>query len=362
MKLDSVYHPAEYNPLKDYFSISRILKTLPLLLIFNTLIAAFLTLTRVEGSFVVSLIMSQSYGISIFFLIVLLFRIFNPERKIWAIIPICIIGTIGGYFSGGHIGPFIIERLFSISIDIDHQIFTTRNVVFVVTFSGIACYFFYTIAYFKVSAELIQKERINRLSSEKEALEANLRLLQAQIEPHFLFNTLSNILSLIDTDPSKGKSMLSDLIQYLRTSLSRTRPAITTLDQEMNMIRSYLDIQKVRMSGRLSFTIDLPDDLKQLPFPPMLLQPLVENAVEHGLSPRLDGGEITVKAMRIDNGVRIEVNDTGNGFSVMKQAGVGIANVRERIRLLYGDKGLLTIEENTPHGVRAIIEVPKDDL
>ena len=114
---------------------------------------------------------------------------------------------------------------------------------------------------------MIQQERIKRLSSEKEALEAKLRLLQAQIEPHFLFNTLSNVLSLIDRDPAKGKSMLTDLIHYLRTSLSRTLPDRTTLDQEIEIIRAYLNIQKIRMGERLHFTIEVPDAARLLSLP-----------------------------------------------------------------------------------------------
>jgi LytS/YehU family sensor histidine kinase len=223
-------------------------------------------------------------------------------------------------------------------------------------------YFFYSKKHLKISKEIIQQERINRLSIEKEALEANLKLLQAQIEPHFLFNTLSNVLSLIDTDPARGKSMLDDLIQYLRTSLSRTLPVATTLDQEMNIIKTYLNIQKARMGERLRFTIELPDALRQHPFPPMLLQPLVENAVKHGLEPSIEGGEITIKVVEENSLIRIEIQDTGNGFSSYDTAGVGITNVRERIRLLYGDKGCLILEANEPHGVKAIIKVPKHGI
>jgi sensor histidine kinase YesM len=213
-----------------------------------------------------------------------------------------------------------------------------------------------------VSEEEIQQERIKRLSIEKEALETNLRLLQAQIEPHFLFNTLSNILSLIDTDPTNGKSMLVDLIHYLRTSLSRTFPDPITLDQEIDMIKAYLNIQKIRMGERLHFKIELSDAVRKYPFPPMLLQPLVENAVKHGLEPKMEGGAIMIKVGEEDEVIRIEISDDGQGFSSFNKTGVGIGNVRERIRLLYGEKGRLILEENKPNGVRAIIEVPKHDL
>jgi LytS/YehU family sensor histidine kinase len=127
----------------------------------------------------------------------------------------------------------------------------------------------------------------------------------------------------------------------------------------MNIIKAYLNIQKVRMGERLRFSIELPDALREHPFPPMLLQPLVENAVKHGLEPAIEGGEITIKVVEENGLIRIEVQDTGNGFSSYDTTGVGITNVRERIRLLYGDKGRLILEANDPHGVKAIIEVPK---
>jgi LytS/YehU family sensor histidine kinase len=169
-------------------------------------------------------------------------------------------------------------------------------------------------------------------------------------------------LSLIDTKPDKGKAMLLDLTNYLRTSLSRTLPEKTTLSQEISMIKAYLDIQKIRMDERLSYKIDVPNDLMQHSFPPMLLQPLVENAIKHGLEPKVEGGEIVIRATQENNLLKIEVADTGLGFSDFDKPRVGIANVRERLGLLFGEKGRLIIEENKPHGVRAIIEVPINDL
>jgi len=200
------------------------------------------------------------------------------------------------------------------------------------------------------------------MAVEKESILANLKMLQAQIEPHFLFNTLSNILSLIDTKPEKGKSMLLDLTKYLRTSLSRTLPENTTLSQGIAMIKVYLDIQKIRMDERLNYKIDVSNNIGQYSFPPMLLQPLVENAIKHGLEPKVDGGEIIIRATEKNKVLKIEVADTGLGFSDLDKPGVGIANVRERLGLLFGDKGRLIIEENKPQGVRAIIEVPTSDL
>jgi LytS/YehU family sensor histidine kinase len=144
--------------------------------------------------------------------------------------------------------------------------------------------------------------------------------------------------------------------------LSRTLPDTTTLDQEMNAIKGYLNIQKIRLGDRLTFFIDAPETLAQYPFPPMLLQPLVENGVKHGLEPKIEGGAIRITAREEGESLRIEVADTGLGFSTLNASGVGIANVKERIKLIYGEKGRLLLEENEPCGVRAVIEVPKGDL
>jgi LytS/YehU family sensor histidine kinase len=130
----------------------------------------------------------------------------------------------------------------------------------------------------------------------------------------------------------------------------------------MDILKAYLNIQKIRMGARLHFRIDLPDAVRQHPFPPMLLQPLVENAIKHGLEPKMEGGEVMIKVTEETNLIRIEVVDTGNGLSSFQNTGVGIGNVRERIKLLFGEKGRLMLEENKPNGVRAIIEVPKDDV
>ncbi len=330
-------------------------------MIISTLIAAFLSLTGLTTkSFTINLVLSLSFGVSICSIIILLGWIFNPEKTA-SFALIFIIGVGGGILIGLHIGLFVLQQVFSIVVMQQGRVIL-QIIIIAITFSSMISYFFYSKTRLRMSQEVIQQERIKRLSSEKEALEANLRLLQAQIEPHFLFNTLSNILSLIDTDPANGKIMLLDLIRYLRTSLSRTFLDPVTLDQEMDMIKAYLNIQKIRMGERLHFRIELPDAVRQHPFPPMLLQPLVENAVKHGLEPKMDGGEILIKVTDAADLIRVEVIDTGNGFSSFQNTGVGIANVKERIKLLYGEKGRLILEENKPNGVRAIIEVPKHDV
>ncbi len=204
----------------------------------------------------------------------------------------------------------------------------------------------------------LEKEHSRRLQVEKQITEARLRTLQAQIEPHFLFNTLSNILNLFDTDVEKGKSMQKDLIVYLRSSLPKIRTDVTTIEEEIDLVRAYLNIYKVRMGDRLRFRTEIQNGIAGLPFPPMLIQPLVENAIKHGIEPKIEGGEILISAEKAGPIIRIIVADTGLGMSSDSGPRTGLTNIRERLALLYDNKGSLILEENRPCGLKAIIEVP----
>ncbi len=327
--------------------------------VIDTLIALFLTATGIAPRFVESFVLAQSYGICISSIVFLLHWIFKLKKGTAGHILVIAAGVCGGYPLGAVVGAAILKHVFSITLQPRGGDFL-QAIALCLFFSVVVGYFFYSRGQLRAHQQVIEQERIIRLSSEKGALEANLRLLQAQIEPHFLFNTLSNVLSLIDSDPAKGKAMLSDLVRYLRTSLSRTRTAAATLEQEIDMVEAYLKIQKVRMGERLRFSIEVESGLKQHAFPPMLLQPLVENAVRHGLEPSVEGGEIAIAADVEGETLKVTVADTGCGFAAFEKGGVGIANVKERLRLLFGEKGRLTLEENSPHGVRAIIEAPSD--
>jgi sensor histidine kinase YesM len=227
-----------------------------------------------------------------------------------------------------------------------------------VIFGSIIAYFFSSQDQIVDSQARIQEETIKRLTSEKKAVEANLDRLQAQIEPHFLFNTLSNIRGLVETDPEKGIAMLDDFIQYLRASLSKIRDAEADLGQEVDIISAYLKIFKIRMGDRLQYDINVPDQLKGSPFPSMLLQPLVENAIKHGLEPRVDGGKLTVHAESDDGFLRLVITDTGLGLIEDANGGLGLSNIRERLQSIYGDGAQLILEENSPEGLKAIVEVP----
>lgn len=195
----------------------------------------------------------------------------------------------------------------------------------------------------------------------RQALQAQLQLLQAQIEPHMLFNTLANLQGMIGIDPERAQRMLDQLIQYLRATLTSSRAESTTLAQEFTLMDAYLGLMSVRMGGRLAFTLVLPSDLRAAVIPPMLLQPLVENAIIHGLEPKVDGGHITVSAERAGDTLTISVADTGLGLDAPSaKAGthVGVANTRERLLALFGAGAALTLEPNAPQGTTSRLTLP----
>ena len=324
--------------------------------VFDTIIAAFLTAINFGQGFPINFIISQCIGLSICTCVTiahLFFKHGGPFFRAFLVAVALIIGSIGGSYLGSVAAGLSPAMLFE-----KHSL--VQLLALGVVFGSMITYFFSSREQIAESRVQIQEEKIKRLTSEKKAAEADLKRLQAQIEPHFLFNTLSNVLGLLETDLEKGKSMLIDFIQYLRTSLSTAREATISLGQELEIIRAYLNIFKVRMGDRLQYTIELPAPLQDLPFPPMLLQPLVENAIKHGLEPEIEGGEIVIQAEVKDGMLRLEVTDTGQGFSETPAAGLGLVNIRERLDSLYGDNARLKLTPNQPHGLRAIIEVPHD--
>jgi hypothetical protein len=199
----------------------------------------------------------------------------------------------------------------------------------------------------------------------RQITEARLQALQAQIEPHFLYNTLANVQALTEFDPPAANAMVGHLIQYLRAALPKMRESTSTVGQEVELVRAYLNILKMRMGARLEFGIELPESLARRPFPPMMLPSLVENAIKHGLEPVREGGRIDVVVTQVSvdgrDRVRVEVRDTGRGMSGLPPTaggGVGLTNLRERLNALHGAGARFKLEPNDPHGAIATIEVP----
>ncbi len=203
----------------------------------------------------------------------------------------------------------------------------------------------------------IHNEKVKRITTEQKAIESHLKALNAQIEPHFLFNTLANILNLLDTNLKKGMEMQNDLIRYLQSSLTKIRLDVSTLGQEMEMIQAYLNIFKIRMGDRLNYIINIPETLKDIEFPPMLIQPLVENAIKHGIDPKIEGGEISITTDETEDVLRLEVSDTGVGLQNSNNANIGLSNIQDRLKAIYGKNGRLILKENKPSGLKAIIEI-----
>jgi len=205
-----------------------------------------------------------------------------------------------------------------------------------------------------------EAEKARAASIEKQAMQAQLQLLQAQIEPHMLFNTLANLQGLISVDAPRAQHMLDQLILYLRATLSSSRAEKTTLSHEFSLMEAYLDLMSVRMGKRLSFTLQLPHALEDVLIPPMLLQPLIENAIKHGLEPKIDGGHIDVRATLEQGMLRLSIADTGLGLGVSPARGtqVGLANVRERLLALYGTSASLLLLANPSDGTIAQLDLP----
>ena len=194
----------------------------------------------------------------------------------------------------------------------------------------------------------------------RQVVEARMAAMQAQVEPHFLFNTLASIDHLIEVDPPRASTMQKNLIALLRAAMPAMRETQATLGRELQVVRPYLEIMKMRMQERLRAEVSVPEGLHSADLPPMMLQSLVENAIKHGLEPRPEGGAVSVAAEVLHGKLAVTVADTGVGFGRAPTAGTGtgLESIRERLKLIYGAEAELRIAENAPHGTRATIVVP----
>lgn len=194
---------------------------------------------------------------------------------------------------------------------------------------------------------------------ERKALDARLRLLQAQVEPHFLFNTLANVQALVDAGSPQASSVLKALIAYLRAAVPRMHEPSTTLGQELQLVGAYLELMQMRMPDRLQFALHIDPAANRLRCPPMTLLTLVENAVRHGIDPSEQGGRIDVDAWLRDRHCLVRVTDTGVGLKVTGDGlGTGLSTLRERLQLAFGGEAQLRLTEVEPHGVCAELVFP----
>ncbi|GAB3628534.1 signal transduction histidine kinase [Pandoraea terrae] len=344
--------------------------------VFNTVIAAALYAFHFGGSFWQNWVFSQCIGMSI-----LLF-VDGGRRWRWrggepshaGFLGVMLGGCLGGLLVGVVLGTWLLGLPFSIwRPSAGHSLPVALGVALVAT--GLASWYGWSRARLAQLKATAAQQALAQAAVEKQLVQAQLQALQAQIEPHFLFNVLANLDSLIASDPARARLLLGHLNRFLRNSLTAIRAGRNALADEFALLDALLSIQQIRFGERLRYTIDLPDECRALPVPPMLLQPLVENAVKHGVEPSMAGGAVSVSARLAQVGsgagpggrpcLILTVSDDGAGFpargsSGHATAGVGLANVRERLYGIYGPHGTLTLSEGTPRGVVATLTLPLD--
>jgi two-component sensor histidine kinase len=207
-------------------------------------------------------------------------------------------------------------------------------------------------------AAATQQASLDHIDLDRQMAEARLQMLQAQIEPHFLFNSLATILGLYRQDAREARRLIRDLTDYLRGALPQMREAVSTLRRELALSRAYLRVLQVRMGNRLKVEIDVPPPLQEASVPPMMLPTLVENAVKHGIAPVPKGGTVYIHAEQVGGRLRLAVSDDGAGFRHASGAGVGLANTRARLATLFGNEASLRVVANADEGVTATLELP----
>lgn len=318
----------------------------------NTVIAVFLT--AVDGeSLRINFIYSQCIGTSSFSVARLLALLRGEARYrlgdgLWG----TFLGGAAGFLLGTWANGFTLMAVFAHSRAVDIAAAAT------LFFGLLSTYLLISRERLAEVEEEAAKERLKRVEQEALATATELRLLQAQIEPHFLFNTLANVISLVESDPATAKRMLLALTALLRGSLTRARKAEITLGEELEMLKEYLSVMEMRMGGRLAWTIEAEGASGKVFLPPLLVQPLVENAVRHGLEPKAEGGRLSIRVRRRGDMLEIAVEDDGMGLGEGGKPGVGLANVRQRLTACYGDQARLELAPLKGGGTRALLSLP----
>lgn len=326
----------------------------------NTVIALVLTAFG-EHDFASNLVYAQCIGLSIWSLIDFgrLWLIRDPIkqwRRLFWIVPLSVslsfvLGTLAA-------GAVLNDASFSYWADQPRK---ALGLLIVSLFAGVgSTYYFLSREQLERVHDDMANASAQTEAAQRQATESRLKLLQTQLEPHMLFNTLANLRALIGTDPQRAQQMLDHMIAYLRATLSASRTPMHTLQAEFDRLRDYLELMAVRMGPRLSYTLDLPADLAQHPVPTLLLQPLVENAIKHGLEPKVEGGSITVRARHEAGWITLEVLDTGVGpaHGSATGDGFGLAQVRERLATTYGNQDAIELVASHTGGTRASITFP----
>ena len=321
----------------------------------NTVVALFLALPG-RDSLWVNWVYSQCIGLLIWACIDGGRFVFHPRGQLtgWRMALLVMAGVVAGYSAGCLLANALLGRPVLLGL---HGLPTSTLQIMAVSLlaAGITTYVF-------TSREQLAMAREASEAAERQATEARLRLLESQLEPHMLFNTLANLRVLIGTDPARATAMLDRLNDFLRATLTASRTEATagrhTLTEEFARLRDYLELMAVRMGPRLQYTLELPEALASQPVPPLLLQPLVENCIRHGLEPSLQGGEVRVSARRQGQQLVLEVSDTGVGSAPTPTPGFGLSQVRERLATAYPGQAHMDWQGQPGGGTRAVLTLP----
>jgi signal transduction histidine kinase len=337
----------------------------------NTLIGLALTLADTghsDGlqSLGLNLLYSQCIGLAIWGLIDLGRLALTPDeprqwRRLFGIVPVgVVLGYLGGTLAGDTLlgkpgqGMAVLQSGQGLGL-----------LLMSLAVGAVCTYYFMSQARLASVREEAARASAQAEAAQRQAAESQLKLLQTQLEPHMLFNTLANLRALVSLDPARAQTMLDHLIAYLRATLGASRATLHPLQHEFDRLADYLALMAVRMGPRLSYQLDLPAELAQMPVPPLLLQPLVENSIRHGLEPKLDGGHITVQAGRQGSQLVLTVSDTGLGCppsppppATPGAGGFGLAQVRERLHTCYGDQSAMEIVAIPTGGTRVSVHFP----
>jgi sensor histidine kinase YesM len=326
--------------------------SLSLLLLFNTAIAALLTIIEFGEGFWINWVFSQCIGCSIALVNVPLILRSAPGWKRWLALAPALPLSVA-------LGIVLAHLLLGRTLMLTPLI--TQSLAIGMMFAVIGSTVFLLAERIHRLDNEVRQRRLAEEAQNRRETEARLKLLQAQIEPHFLFNTLANVGSLIELDPPRARRLLDRLNDWLRVALVRARSEQTTLGDELCLLENWLEILTERFGARLTWEIDADAATRSQAFPPMLLQPLVENAVKHGIEPKVGGGTVSITAHCANGRLQIKVRDDGAGFPpelTNKGAGTGLDNVRTRLTALYGDSGRLDLRTNPAGGVTATLELP----
>ncbi len=295
---------------------------------------------------------SFGYGYSIIFFIFTFEHLFGERSGL-----VSFIGLVLGFILGS---TLLVLNLYDdpIAFMLSNSKQFLGNLSAGLIFSLFMYYYFYSREILHRKDLELKQSRLEQSEKERALVASQLQVMQSQMEPHFLFNTLATIQSLIDIQPKQAQQMLGQLTDMLRISLKRSRDTNIKLSEEIQMVSAYLEIQKTRMAGRLNFEIAIQESAKTIMIPPYLIQPLVENAVIHGIEPSAAGGMVSLTITEENDRLAVSIVDDGLGFNSSKGHGLSLKNIHHRLEVLYGTSGSLTVKQNSDSGVTSTLILP----